>query len=97
MDITRGCVVLSTAGHDKGGLFYVLSIDETGYAFIIDGKTRKFEKPKRKKLKHLKFYTIETQSRIYEKIINDNRPENAEIRKALGLLTKEVSEWQKTE
>lgn len=52
MDITVGTIVYSKAGHDKGNLFMTLSV-EGGYALIADGKTRRIEKPKRKKLIHL--------------------------------------------
>lgn len=48
-------MVISTAGHDKGGVFAVVGPMLGDYALIADGKVRKLEKPKKKKLKHLKF------------------------------------------
>lgn len=48
-------MVISTAGHDKGGVFAVVGSNLGDYALIADGKVRKLEKPKKKKLKHLKF------------------------------------------
>jgi ribosomal protein L14E/L6E/L27E len=54
MEITTGAVVVSLAGHDKGGLFAVTGIIDQSYVLIADGKSRKTEKPKKKKLKHLK-------------------------------------------
>lgn len=53
MDITQGTVVVSAAGHDKGGIFAVIGFTLGEYALIADGKVRKLEKPKKKKLKHL--------------------------------------------
>lgn len=53
MDITTDDVVLSLAGHDKGGVFAVIGLDKE-YAIIADGRHRKVEKPKMKKRKHLK-------------------------------------------
>ena len=53
MDIKERAVVLSTAGHDKGGIFAVIGFTHGEYALIADGKVRKLEKPKKKKLKHL--------------------------------------------
>ena len=53
MTVKRADVVVSTAGHDKGQIFFVLEEDGT-YAYLVDGKTRKIENPKRKKIKHLK-------------------------------------------
>ena len=53
MEIIRGQIVKSIAGHDKGFFYVVLGI-EGKYAFIADGKHRKVEKLKRKSLKHLR-------------------------------------------
>lgn len=52
MDIVKGQIVRSAAGHDKGGFFVVIKTDGE-YAFICDGKHRPLERQKRKKLKHL--------------------------------------------
>ncbi len=49
----RGTIVKSLAGHDKGTHFIVLWSDNE-YAIIADGKRKTIEKPKKKKLKHLK-------------------------------------------
>ncbi len=53
MDTARSSdIVFSLAGHDKGREFVVIKLDGD-YALIVDGKTRKLTKPKRKSLKHL--------------------------------------------
>ena len=52
MEIKVGSIVRSIAGHDKGDLQLVVSLGD-GYAYVADGKLRKIEKPKKKKLKHL--------------------------------------------
>lgn len=46
-------IVLSSAGHDKGKLFVVLSTDGD-YLLLADGKGRKLDAPKRKKRKHIR-------------------------------------------
>ena len=50
-----GKIVISKAGHDKGQLFVVSGVSEEndGCVFIADGKRRRIEDPKKKKLKHL--------------------------------------------
>ncbi len=53
-NIKVGSVVLSTAGHDSGNYFVVVELENTEYVKICDGKTRPLEKPKRKKIKHIK-------------------------------------------
>lgn len=54
MEIKCGAVVLSAAGHDKDGVFAVIGFTDAHAVLIADGKRRKIEKPKKKKLKHLK-------------------------------------------
>ena len=49
----KGRVVLSAAGRDAGRLFLILSV-EGDFALIADGKVRRRETPKRKRLKHLR-------------------------------------------
>jgi ribosomal protein L14E/L6E/L27E len=52
MEIKLGMIVKSVYGHDSNR-FYVVVRLEGKFAFIVDGKTRKLEKPKRKNVKHL--------------------------------------------
>jgi len=52
MEIKKGTIVRSIAGHDNGDFQLILDFDEQ-YATVCDGKHRPLEKPKRKKLKHL--------------------------------------------
>lgn len=52
MEYTPGQVVYSKSGHDKGLPFIVISA-EGDYVRIADGKRRRLEKPKLKKIKHL--------------------------------------------
>ena len=46
-------LVTSTAGHDAGNRYLLLS-EENGYCLVADGKHRKLYHPKRKNLKHVK-------------------------------------------
>lgn len=50
--IKEGSIVKAKAGRDKDGFFVVLKL-EGEYAFIADGKRRKVQYPKKKKLIHL--------------------------------------------
>ena len=52
MNITTGSVVRAKAGRDKDNFFIVLKVED-GYAYIADGRRRKAEAPKKKKLIHL--------------------------------------------
>ena len=53
MDISKADIIVSMAGRDKGGLFYVLRVED-GYAYLVNGKQRTMENPKRKKAKHVR-------------------------------------------
>ena len=54
MDIARSDIVKSAAGRDRGRLFFVLGT-EGEFLLLADGKSRKLERPKRKKRKHVTF------------------------------------------
>ena len=82
MEISRADLVVSLAGRDKGQLFYVIDTDEQ-YVYLADGKSRKLEKPKRKKRKHVE-QVPRTESRIAEKIRNGEKVLNSELRRELA-------------
>lgn len=53
-----GRVVYSKSGRDEGRVFIILSIINEDYVHISDGDLRPVDKPKKKKIKHLKFTNI---------------------------------------
>lgn len=52
MELKRGQIVRSKAGHDKGDFQTVLAV-EPPYLILCDGRRRSLEKPKRKKIIHI--------------------------------------------
>ena len=54
MEIGVSDIVRATAGHDKGETFIVVG-REGNMLLLADGKRRKMEKPKRKKVIHVVF------------------------------------------
>lgn len=52
MEISTGTFVKTLAGHDKGSYFFILR-EEGEYVYLVDGKIRTLEKPKRKNRKHV--------------------------------------------
>lgn len=85
-EVNIGSVVLSLAGRDSGRIFIVLAV-EGNFAFLVDGNLRRVEKPKKKKLKHLKLIGPSASEKINFKLENGQKLENAEIRKALSYLS----------
>lgn len=52
--ISIGQLVQSRAGRDRGNIFLVADFVDSEYVLLIDGKLRPIEKPKKKKIKHIK-------------------------------------------
>jgi ribosomal protein L14E/L6E/L27E len=81
MDI--GSIVYSKAGRDKGGYYIVVKqSDLDGYVFIADGGVRRIEKPKLKKIKHLRSSGAAAE-KLTDKLINQKSVYDAELRSAL--------------
>ena len=92
MEVDKSSLIVSKAGRDKGQLFYVIDTDEQ-YVYLADGKSRKLEKPKRKKRKHVQ-QVPRTESRIAEKIRNGEKVLNSELRKELASIGQKQSQNQ---
>jgi len=84
--IEKGCVVISTAGRDRGKLFIVLDVTDENYCLIADGKLRRLQSPKKKKIKHLRFW-CENDLPLLEKIMSGVQINDAELRKAINILS----------
>lgn len=76
--IQIGSIVFSKAGRDAGKFFLVSEIVDDNYVRLVDGKLRRLEKPKIKKIKHLKA-TGDVNEKIREKILNGSVIYDAEI------------------
>lgn len=92
MEVDKSSLVVSKAGRDQGQLFYVTDADEQ-YVYLADGKSRRLEKPKRKKRKHIE-QIPRTESRIAEKIRNGEKVLNSELRKELASFGQKQSQNQ---
>ena len=75
-----GMLARSAAGHDEGKM-YVIIAEDAAYVYLVDGKVRTLDKPKKKKYRHIQI--IKTNNDIRD--IND-----AGIRRIL-------KEWKKEE
>ncbi len=82
MDISKSDIIESLAGRDKGKFFYVIDTEEN-FVLIADGKGRKLEDPKRKKLKHVRRVS-RTETRVALKIRNGDKVLNSELRRDLA-------------
>ena len=92
MEVDKSSLVVSKAGRDQGQLFYVIDADEQ-FVYLAYGKSRRLEKPKRKKRKHVQ-QVPRTESRIAEKIRNGEKVLNSELRKELASFGQKLSQNQ---
>lgn len=83
--VKLGQVVISKAGRDKKRAFIIIDIIDEDYVYLSDGDLRKVEKPKKKKVKHIKETTIIADT-IKEKLIQRENVLNFEIREFLNSL-----------
>lgn len=81
-DIRVSDVVISTAGHDSGELFYCLR-SEGGYLELVNGKDHPLEKPKRKNTKHVS-KVLRAETRVAMKLSSGDKVLNSELRKELA-------------
>ena len=82
MDIDAGSLVKAIAGRDKGEVFVVMHLSGI-YCYLANGKTRKTDSPKKKKLKHIEPLGS-TAHALKEKIALGERLTNSEVRRAIG-------------
>ena len=83
-DIRISDVVISTAGHDAGQLFYCVGTED-GFVCLVNGKDRPLEKPKRKNCKHVS-KVLRAETRVAAKISSGDKVLNSELRKDLAEL-----------
>jgi large subunit ribosomal protein L14e len=83
-----GRVVESKAGRDKGRLLLITGIVDEQYVTIADGDLRVLERPKKKKLKHLRLRP-QILSSIAEKLASGTKVFDAELRSALRAIKDE--------
>ena len=82
-----GDIVCALAGRDKEKRFVVVGILDENYVFIADGKSRKIDSPKKKKIKHIE---ISSKAANLENL-KDGRFTNSILRKIID----EYSEYSK--
>ena len=82
MEISKADIVIALAGRDQGKYFFVIECDGQ-YVTIADGKSRRLEHPKRKKLKHVR-KVFRADSHVARKLLSGDRVLNSELRRELA-------------
>lgn len=81
MEYQIGQMVYSKSGRDQGQPMIIIGIDDS-FVFLVDGKRRKIDKPKKKKKKHLQI-THNINCDIAKCIIENTLILDSDIRSAL--------------
>ena len=81
-------VVISTAGHDRGELFYVIDADEQ-FLYLVNGKDRDLGKPKRKKRRHVQ-KVLRSETRVAAKLLSGDKVLNSELRRDLAEFSQDM-------
>ena len=82
MRIEIADVVISLNGRDTGKRFLAVGTED-GYVHLADGKGRRIEKPKRKKLRHVELED-KLDGQTAEKLKSSEKVTNSEIRRAMA-------------
>jgi len=81
-------VVISTAGRDRGQWFYVIK-EEPVFLYLVNGKDRTLDKPKRKKRKHIQ-KVLRSETRVAQKLRAGDKVLNGELRRDLATLSRDM-------
>ena len=83
-DTRVGSVCVSEAGHDTGNYLVILAGIDRNHVLTADGKTRKLNAPKKKKMRHLSMITKLSEEDT--EAIRTGRANDSFLRKALSSL-----------
>ena len=87
-DIFISDVVVSTAGRDRGQLYYVIGTEDQ-FLMLVNGKDRTLDKPKRKKRRHVQ-KVLRSETRVADKLRTGDKVLNGELRRDLAFLAREM-------
>lgn len=82
-EFKAGDFVKAKAGRDKGKIYVIIRLDEE-YLYLVDGKYKTIDNPKKKKIKHT-CYIEDTSLDLSQKIQNNN-VRNEDIKREIKML-----------
>lgn len=83
MEFVQGMFARSLAGHDKNKLYVITSV-EGEYIYLVDGKIRTIDRPKKKKKKHVQIDSHISEV-IKQKISSGVKLRDEDIKRAIKL------------
>ena len=86
-----GDLAYSLAGHDKGNLYVILSV-EGDIAYLADGRLKLIDRPKKKKLRHLQVVKKDFRQVLTESNETAGSITNENVKRAIKLFLREGKE-----
>lgn len=83
-----GCFVESRVGRDAGK-YYVIINSDNEYVYLVDGKIRTIDNPKKKNMKHIN--KLDYYDPLLVEAIANKRVRNEEIKRAIKLLSIKIN------
>ncbi len=80
-----GRVAVSMAGRDTRRAFLVVGLSGEGYVLLADGDLRKMDRPKKKKLRHIRLEPTLAED-VRSKLMQGEPVQDAQIRKSIASL-----------
>lgn len=87
-DFNIGRFAIATAGHDKGKCYVIFQMDSE-YVYLVDGRIRTTNRPKKKKKMHINLRS-ESDQELADKI-QQKSVKNEEIKRAIKMLNSGIS------
>lgn len=84
-NLNVGQLVEASCGRDQGRIFFIVYIVDKNYVLIADGKSRKLDNPKKKKIKHLNIRNF-VHKEVNELLNNGNNITDSFLRAELNKL-----------
>ena len=88
MELIAGDLVYSLAGRDKDRILIVLEVLDENYVLLVDGSHSSIQKPKKKRIKHLKKTNMRAEL-VKRKLSQKEKVTNTDIRRILAELEDE--------
>ena len=89
-----GDIVLALAGRDSERFFIVVGIIDENYVYIANGKSRKADVPKKKKVRHIKLEKKAGEDYIRSLNLKNGKFTNAVLRKIIGEYSNGIKETE---
>ena len=92
-----GDIVLALAGRDSERFFIVVEIIDENYVYIANGKSRKADIPKKKKIRHIKILKKAGEDFIGSLNLKNGKFTNSILRKIISEYSNGIKEINETE